>query len=396
MSSNENSLDDLSRQTEQQFVERFGRAPSWIVAAPGRVNIIGEHTDYNGGFVMPMDIERYVAMAADRPTAGGESANLVSTTPNGGPASIDLKAPIKRDKPEWANYCRGVLAGFIAKGINPGGFDALINSSVPVGGGLSSSAALEVATATLIETITGQKLEATEKALLCQKAEHEYAGVPCGIMDQFASVMAKEGHLLLLDCLSQQAEHVPFTDKTISVLITNTNVKHALTDGGYAERRNQCQAAARVLGVGLLREATVAQLKKVLPLLHPLVYRRAHHVISENDRTVAAAEAFRRGDWDKVGSLMYASHASLRDDFSVSCKELDTLVEIFSALGRAGGVIGARMTGAGFGGCTVALVKTDALEAISATVRDRYTRKTGIEPTLFHTRPAAGARVLRG
>jgi galactokinase len=288
-----------------------------------------------------------------------------------------------------------VLAGFLARGIHPGGFDALIHSTVPLGGGLSSSAALEVGTATMIEAISGKKLEAVEKALLCQKAEHDYAGVPCGIMDQFASVMAQEGHLLLLDCLSQKPEHVPFTDKSIAVLITNTNVKHALTDGGYAERRNQCEAAARVLGVKLLREATVEQLKKVLPLLHPLVYRRAHHVISENDRTVAAAAAFRRGDWEKVGSLMYASHASLRDDFSVSCKELDILVDTFSALGRADGVIGARMTGAGFGGCTVALVKTDALDAITATVREKYTRKTNIEPTIFHTRPAGGARVLR-
>jgi len=265
---------------------------------------------------------------------------------------------------------------------------------VPLGGGLSSSAALEVATATLLESISGKRLDPVDKALLAQKAEHEYAGMPCGIMDQFISVMGKKDHLLLLDCRSRHTELVPMTDPAIELLITNTNVKHELTGGEYAKRRAQCEQAARELGVSSLRDADAEKLERTRPKMDNTVYRRAKHVVSEIERTLHAAEGVRASNWPTVGQLMYASHASLRDDYEVSCPELDAVVEIAQSIGLTGGVYGCRMTGGGFGGCTVALVQSDKVKAISDRVAVEYEKRTKIKPTLFVSRPAAGATVL--
>ena len=260
--------------------------------------------------------------------------------------------------------------------MNPGGFDATIHSTVPLGGGLSSSAALEVATATLLEAITGKRLDPVEKALLCQKAEHEFAGMPCGIMDQFISVMGRKNHLLLLDCRSRQTELVPLDDPSVAVLIVNTNVKHKLTGSEYPTRRKQCETAAKILGVPSLRDATADALEDAKTRMDEVVYRRARHVIGEIERTVHAAEGIRASNWPTVGQLMYASHYSLRDDYEVSCTELDAVVEIAEAIGIKGGVYGCRMTGGGFGGCTVALVKADAVEAISKKIAADYKTRT--------------------
>ena len=312
------TLKELGNSVAEQFAKTYGRQPRWMAAAPGRVNVIGEHTDYNDGFVLPMAIDRYTVIAA-APASKGKTARISST--HGGPtARIDLSKPLKpARKGTWYNYPMGVLAGFLARGINPGGFDALIHSTVPLGGGLSSSAALEVATATLLEAITGQKLDPVEKALLCQKAEHEYAGMPCGIMDQFISVMGKENHLLLLDCRSRKPELVPMTDPSVALLITNTNVKHELTGGEYAQRRAQCEQAAKFLGVPSLRDANAGMLERARAKMDEVVYRRARHVIGEIERTVHAAEGVRASNWPTVGQLMYASHYSLKDDYEVSC-----------------------------------------------------------------------------
>jgi galactokinase len=271
----------------------------------------------------------------------------------------------------------------------------MINSTVPLGGGLSSSAALEVATATLLEVITGKKLDPVEKALLCQKAEHDFAGMPCGIMDQFISVMGRENRILLLDCRSRKPELVPMTDPSVAVLIINTNVKHELTGSEYPARRKQCEAAAKILGVPSLRDATTGLLEKARDKMDKVVFRRARHVIGEIERTVHAAEGVRASNWPAVGRLMYASHRSLRDDYEVSCQELDAAVEIAEAIGITGGVYGCRMTGGGFGGCAVALVKSDAVEAISKKIAADYKKKTGIEATIFVSRPAAGATVIK-
>jgi galactokinase len=389
------TLKELAGHTVQRFVHVYGRQPRWIAAAPGRVNIIGEHTDYNGGFVLPMAIERYTVIAADRPVRDKNQIQFDSTFCNK-PATLDLARPLKPfPKGSWVNYPAGVVAGFLARGLNPGSFDAVIHSTVPLGAGLSSSAALEVATATLLETITDRKLDPVEKALLCQKAEHDYAGMPCGIMDQFMSIMGRENHVLLLDCRSLKPELVPMTDPSVAVLIVNTNVKHELTYSEYSTRRKQCETAAKILGVPSLRDATPDALKFAKGKMDKVIFRRTRHVISEIERTVHAAEGIRASNWPAVGQLMYASHHSLRDDYEVSCKELDAVVEIAESIGLKGGMIGCRMTGAGFAGCAVALVKTDAIDAISKKLAADYRKKTGIEAIIFVSRPAAGAMVIK-
>jgi len=389
------TLSELGHFTADQFAKAYGHAPRWIAAAPGRVNVIGEHTDYNEGFVLPMAIERYTVIAAAPAAAGAPRVQLRSLE-NDEAKMIDLSKPLQPfAKGTWANYPAGVLAGFLARGIPLQGFDAMIHSTVPIGGGLSSSAALEVAMATLLEAMTGRTLEPVEKALLCQQAEHKYAGVPCGIMDQFISVMGRQDHLLLLDCRSRRPELVPMSDPSVALLVTNTNVKHELSGGEYAKRRAQCEAAAKALVVSSLRDATAAALEQAKSRMDDVVFRRARHVVGEIGRTIQAVQAIRNSRWPEVGQLMYASHYSLRDDYEVSCAELDAVVEIARGIGLQGGVYGCRMTGGGFGGCTVALVKTDAVDALTRKISEDYQRKTGIEASLFVSRPAAGATILR-
>jgi len=392
------SLQQLVQQARDEFRNRFGRVPRWITAAPGRVNIIGEHIDYNDGFVLPMAIERYVVLAADRPPAPTPEIpalfQLYSTTTGQMHAWPDAGQPTGV-MGHWSSYVWGVLAECYRKGVTSGPLDIVVHSSVPVGGGLSSSAALEVATATLVEAVTGHRFALAEKALLCQKAEHEHAGVPCGIMDQFSAVMGQADHLILLDCRSACVEQVPFPARDISVLITNTNVKHALTGGEYAERRGQCAAAARLLGVKSLRDTNMSQLENCQAVMDPVLVRRARHVLGEIERTTLAAEAFRQANWTRVGELMYASHASLRDDYEVSCRELDVLVDHARRVGETGGVYGSRMTGAGFGGCTVSLVRTEDVESFARACAADFAAQTGIEPTIFVSRPAAGAAVVQ-
>jgi galactokinase len=397
------NLGELSDQAAGAFSRRFGRRPRWVVAAPGRVNLIGEHVDYNDGFVLPMAIERFTVIAAD--TAKGLTATVFSESV-GESVRIDMSRPIEPSDCGWAEYVCGVVQMFaptaeVFQGAHSGqpalgGFDAVVVSDVPLGGGLSSSAALEVSVATLLEAMTGVRLDPVDKAALCQRAEHRFAGVPCGIMDQFASVLAMEDHLLLLDCRSQAYAHVPFDDESVTVLIANTNVRHELTEGAYAARRSQCESAARALGVKSLRDVSPAMLGSARGRLDDAVYRRAHHVVHEIARTRDAAAAIRRRQWDEVGRLMHDSHESLRVDYEVSCAELDLMVAAARSIGEAGGVIGSRMTGAGFGGCTVTLVRTGAVDDVSRQLTDAYHRTTGIEPTLFVTRPAGGARVIAG
>jgi galactokinase len=387
------TLPELAELAAKQFQQAYGAPPRWIAAAPGRVNVIGEHTDYNDGFVLPMAIERYTVIAAA--PSGSKQIQLRSTA-NDQPANIDLSKPMKPfPKGTWANYPAGVISGFLAQKLEPAGFNALIDSTVPLGGGLSSSAALEVAMATLLEVITGKALDPVEKALLCQKAEHEYAGVPCGIMDQFISVMGKPDHLLLLDCRTRQPELVPMSDPSVALLITNTNVKHELGSGEYAKRRAQCEAAAKILGVSSLRDASAAQLAAAKGRMEDVDFRRARHVIGEIERTPRAAGEIRKSNWPAAGELMYASHRSLRDDYEVSCAELDAVVDIATEIGQKGGVFGCRMTGGGFGGCTVALVQEKAVDDISKKIAEVYKKKTGIEATMFVSHPAGGATVIK-
>jgi galactokinase len=386
------SLDLMIERTSKFFRRCFGHAPRWVVAAPGRVNLIGEHTDYNDGFVLPMAIERYILIAGS-PNSGPE-VTLHSVTP-GETATFSIRPRVEPGEPGWSNYVRGVIAGFPTPGKKLTAFDAVIESNLPYGGGLASSAALEVATATLLEAMTGQTLDPIEKAVLCQRAEHDFAGVPCGIMDQFTSILGQENHALLLDCRSRTTTLVAMTDPAVTVLIINTNIRHKLAESEYAKRRAQCEVAAHALKVPALRDATLEGLEAARGQLDPVVFRRARHVISENERTLQTARAIQASDWAAAGRLMYASHASLRDDYEVSCPELDTVVEIAQAIGDEGGVIGCRMTGGGFGGCAVSLVKTDAVQRITRSLDATYEKKTGTQASIFSSRPAAGARILK-
>ncbi|MES2705474.1 MAG: galactokinase [Verrucomicrobiota bacterium] len=360
-------------------------AGAWVVSAPGRVNLIGEHVDYSGGFVLPAAIDRRVTLTAwplrDR-------ILRVRSRHETEAVEIDLTQSLRKGHPSWANYVKGVAAGFQERGIALPGLEIEIDSTVPAGAGLSSSAALEVSTATLLETVTGNLLDPTEKALLCQRAEHEFAGVPCGIMDQFASVHGREGHALLLDCRDRTFEHIPMSDPAVSLLIFDTKVKHQLATSAYARRRASCEAAAASLGVETLRDATLEQLEAAN--LDPETHRRARHVITEIARTAEAASALKSGGWAAAGKLMRASHLSLRDDFEVSCAELDFAADTALTMD---GVFGCRMTGGGFGGCAVALVATAAVGEISTRLTSAYQARTGITPAVFLTRPANGPRV---
>ncbi|MCA9232127.1 MAG: galactokinase [Planctomycetales bacterium] len=394
-SSNAPLLAATQQQAERHYLQAFGQPAQWCVAAPGRVNLIGEHTDYNDGFVLPMAIERYVVIAAGPGKVGHPPAATIRSVDLQESFTVPLNQPPQPGNVAWSSYLAGVIAGFLDRGEALPAFNAVVHSSVPLGGGLSSSAALEVATATLLESILATSLDPSAKALLCQQAEHRFANVPCGIMDQFSSVFGQADVLMLLDCRSRHLQPIPFTSPAVTVLIVNSNVRHELTGGEYAARRRQCEAAAQALGSASLRDTTATMLAASSRQMDEVAYRRARHVLTENERTLQAAEAIRMQDWPTAGKLMYASHASLRDDFEVSCDELDCLVAIAEQIGIAGGVFGARMTGGGFGGCVVSLVNTDAVAAITETIYTHYTAQTGIEPTTFATRPARGSHVLR-
>ena len=359
----------------------------FAASAPGRVNLIGEHTDYNDGFVLPMAIERHVTIRV-RPR--GDRLAVLRTQRDRRPVTLDLTETIHPVRRSWSNYVRGVIEGYRIHGFEIPGFDAEISATLPAGAGLSSSAAIEVATATVVETLCGRSLPREDKALLCQQAEHEFAGVPCGIMDQFAVCFGKAGHALQLDCRSREVVAVPI-DAAVRVLVFDSGVKHSLADGEYAKRRAECASAARCLGVGSLRDVTAADLEAAAGRLPATEFARARHVVGEIARTRAAATALSAGRWAEVGALMAASHASLRDDFEVSCPELDALVEIAAA---QPGVIGSRMTGGGFGGCTVTLVEEPRAAAAMEAIAAGYRARTGRDCTLFTTRPAAGGSCL--
>jgi galactokinase len=377
----------------RSFRERYGAEPLWLSVAPGRVNLIGEHTDYNDGFVLPMAIDRHVAIAA-APAAAGIARLRVHSDALATSIDIPLGGVVTAGEPAWANYLRGVVSGFERRGVAIPAVDAAIVSDVPLGGGLSSSAALEVAMATLLEAVTKVFLDPRDKARLCRQAEQEFAGVPCGLMDQLASVLGDDAGALLIDCRSEAVRVVPFAARGVSVLLCNTNVKHALADGAYARRRAECAEAARALGVTSLRDATPERIEEAPATFDPVLRRRARHVATENVRTLAAASRLEAGELVRFGALMYESHRSLRDDFEVSSVELDVLVDIAGELGEAGGVFGARMTGGGFGGSTVTLVRTEHVDAVAETLGREYRRRTGRAVTLFVSPPVRGARLV--
>jgi galactokinase len=383
------------------FVATFKCAPEVRASAPGRVNVIGEHTDYNGGFVLPIAIERRTHVVGVK-HASGDTCRIVSTLGDGVVEFTANKAALVRGEPSWANYVKGVIAQYLVD--LPGGvasFDLAIASDVPLGGGLSSSASLEIAIATFLEVAYGLRIDPKVRALRCQKCEHDFAGVPCGIMDQMVSSCGQSGHALLIDCIPPfTTQLVPLNDPSVVFVVANSNVKHKLEGSEYPTRVRECRSAAVAIrkrfpvppsdgaaAEPLLRGATMAELLACKEHMTPIEFQRARHVIGEDVRTIDAVEALRQRDYATAGRLMVESHNSLRDDFGVSTAELDALVEIAT---RVEGVYGARMTGGGFGGCTVTLVKAEHAAALIKTIEDEYTARVGTRPTCFVTHPASG------
>lgn len=385
-------LTELINEAKSGLQNTFGKKASVIAAAPGRVNLIGEHIDYCDGFVLPFALEQNIIIAA---TQNDSTVVRLASSQGGDAVEIDISGKITEAQPKWANYARGVMQYFREQtGCTLPGFDAYITSNVPSGGGLSSSAAFELATATLLEGLTGITLDTKAKALLCQKAEHNYAHCPCGIMDQFASAFGQQDRLVMIDCQSGELTMVPFENPDLTVIVANTCVEHELSDGGYASRRKATEDGLDIIGKSSWREVTAEDVEAAKEQMGEIVYRRGRHVVGEIQRTVDAAQALENNDFDTLGKLMYASHTSLRDDFEVSCEELDIMVEIAKSFGKDGGVIGSRMTGGGFGGSTVTLCESSKADGIVAAMHTQYLERTGITPEIFISRPSRGARLL--
>ena len=374
--------DELRR----SFAERFGAAPL-LSRAPGRVNLIGEHTDYNDGLVLPAAIDRFTWVAA---AARTDRTLRLASQNVAGEHLFDLERGAPAPSGVWGDSVAGVAVHLERRGLRLRGADLLVDSDIPLGAGLSSSAALEVAAARALLALAGAALPPVELARVCQAAEHEFAATRCGIMDQYSACCGETGGLLLLDCRSLRHRVVPLPGAA-RLLICNSLVRHALAGGEYNRRRADCEAAVRALRAAdprldSLRAVTNADLRAHRALLGARLERRVRHVVGENERVAAAAAALERGDLAGCGRLLYASHASLRDDYEVSCAELDALV---AAARLTPGVYGARLTGGGFGGCTVNLVAADAADAIGAALLERYAAATGRRGEVYICKPAA-------
>ncbi|HYN74778.1 MAG TPA: galactokinase [Candidatus Limnocylindria bacterium] len=372
--------------TRDAFRAAFGGEPAGVWSAPGRVNLIGEHTDYNDGFVLPFAL-RQRAWVAARPR-GDARVHLISA--ERGSAELSLRDVGPGRPTGWAAYVTGPWWALKEHGVEVGGLDVLLLSDVPVGAGLSSSAAVECASVLAARDLFGGPEDLAELALLAQRAENVVAGVPCGIMDQSASLRCTSGHVLALDTRSLKVEQVPFDPPAhgLALLITDTRTEHALVDGAYAERRTACEEAATLLGVAALRDVTTATVDAAAEPLGPVRHRRARHVTTENARVQDTVRLLRSGAVAQIGALLTASHQSLRDDFEVTVPQLDVAVD--AAL--QAGALGSRMTGAGFGGCTVSLVPQDLVQPVQSAIEDAFARSGFRPPASFVTRPSAGAR----
>ncbi|WP_425666428.1 galactokinase [Vibrio tubiashii] len=383
-------MSDLIQNVKTSFQQALGYAPSHIIQAPGRVNLIGEHTDYNDGFVLPCAIDYQTVVAAAK--RDDNIVRVVSVDYGNELDEFDISQEIifQQDK-MWSNYIRGVVKYLIARGYEFSGADISVSGNVPQGAGLSSSAALEVVIGQTFKVLYNLEISQAEIALNGQQAENEFVGCNCGIMDQMISAEGKENHAMLLDCRSLETQAVSMPEN-MSVVIINSNKKRGLVDSEYNTRREQCEEAARIFGVKALRDVTIEQFNDKASELDELVAKRARHVISENDRTVEAADALRNHDMKRIGELMAQSHASMRDDFEITVKEIDTLVEIVKqVIGEQGGV---RMTGGGFGGCIVAVMPPELVEPVKAAVAAQYQAATGLKESIYVCQAKNGAGVV--
>jgi galactokinase len=387
--------DRLGEKMKAVFQEQFHAPPAGIARAPGRVNLIGEHTDFNDGWVFPAAIERAVYLAASPLSDPVLELAALDINEEISLPLPDPSAPAEEQAekyPSWARYGAGVAWVLARSGRAVSGLRGTFSSSIPIGSGLSSSAALEVAFAMAFQAAGGWNAPRMDLARACQRAEHAFAGVRCGLMDQFASLHGKEGFALLFDCRSLEYEAIPIPEQA-ALVIADTRVRHKLEDGGYNERREQCEEAVRILArthpqIRALRDVTPEMLRVESASLPELVRMRAEHVVTECERTLLTADAFRRGDLTAAGELMNAGHASLRDLYQVSVPELEVMVEAARSIP---GCFGARLTGAGFGGCTIQLVEREKAKAFAEALATKYFDATGIPPEVLLSRPAEGA-----
>ena len=413
------SIESLQACAVSELNQWTGSAARWSAAAPGRVNVIGEHTDYNGGWVLPMAIDRYTVLVA----APGLQADRirVRSLSLGEQSAVSLSRLSDLSDDKWMRYLQGVLAEYAHRAVVCPPLDIVVASSVPVGGGLSSSAALELAMAHLIEAVTETTWPPSERIRAAVSAERDGAGVPCGIMDQTIVEQGEQGCVLLLDCAQDLISSIiPCDDPQIAWLVIHSGVSHELAEGAYAQRRAECEMTCEALQVDSLRDVTpemITTLTPDLPALSPIqspapspiqsstlspiqsrlkvpfdevLLRRARHVVTENQRVLAATEALKTANWSTLGALLFESHHSLRDDYQVSCEELDVLVELAQA---EDDVFGARMTGGGFGGCIVALVNQEALSSVATSISEGYAQQIGLSPQCYQVNPVSGATV---
>ena len=386
------SLDQRIDSLRDRFRERFGGEPAIIVRAPGRANLLGGHTDYNDGFVLPIAIDRSVLFAA---AARDDRQVVLDALDLDERSEFSLDRLLPSEQHPWSNYQRGVAHFLQARGHSLRGLDGALTSNVPIGSGLSSSAAVEVATAFGFRELNGLDVDLPDLALICQQAEHEFAGVPCGIMDQFVSALGRRDHALLLDCRSLAYELVPLPS-TLRVVVCDSGVRRQLAGSEYRVRRAQCEEAVRLLqdvlpAIRALRDVTPDQLRAHRDLLPEVVFRRARHIVHAAARMGQAVTALRSGDAEGFGQAMQDCHASLRDDYEVSSPELEALVE---AAGEVTGCYGSRLTGAGFGGCTVSVVADGAVAEFERHVVQRYRGQTGQEATVIVCAAEDGVRAV--
>jgi len=371
---------------EEKFLETFGEEPDLVAAAPGRVNLIGEHIDYSDGFVLPFAIKDRTLVAAR--IRSDSTVRIASAQRRNKVVTVDINQVKPGLKGEWERYALGVLWSMGVKS----GVDLMIDGHVPLGAGLSSSAALECSVATAMNHLFDLGFNLEELARLTQKAENQYVGVPCGIMDQSVSLMATQGSALLLDCRDLSTKNIPFdvASSGLELLIIDTQAHHALTDGGYAERRASCESAVAKLGITSLRELTMEQLEAARALLTETEFVRARHAVTEMQRVLDCVDALSASEFEKVGQLINQSHASLRDDYTVSCPELDTAVD--AAL--AAGALGSRMVGGGFGGSAIALIQASKTTETIKAIEKAFSHKGFKAPRFFTSLPSQGAELL--
>lgn len=382
-----NDLGSRIKTLDKVFTDRFGYAPSRHFQAPGRVNLIGEHTDYNDGFVLPCAID-YQTLVAVSPR-DDQTVRVVALDYENQQDEFSIASDIQPHSSQlWSNYVRGVVKHLQLQGMTIGGADLAITGNVPQGAGLSSSASLEVVIGETYRQLYQLPMSKSDVALNGQAAENQFVGCNCGIMDQMVSACGAQHHALLLDCRSLDTQLISMPE-TLSVMIINSNVKRGLVDSEYNTRRLQCEEAARILGVKALRDISLTELQHQKDKLSELVYRRAHHVVSDSERTVLAADALRNNDITTLSRLMAESHISMRDDFEITVEPIDFIVEILSTyLGENGGV---RMTGGGFGGCIVALMPHTLVEGAKQLLAKRYQAKTGIKEDVYICKASNGA-----